>query len=97
MLQCRELCVGVEPVGGDGGRRGDLGRDPDAAIPRCRLPDVPAVLRLRLVRAIATLRRRRSDATIANAVIAKLSPTGTTCIYTSATTHLIVDTNGYTT
>ena len=33
--------------------------------------------------------------TIPNAVIAKLSPTGTTCLYTSATTHVVVDIAGY--
>ena len=34
--------------------------------------------------------------TIANTTIAKLSPTGTICVFTYATTHLIVDVNGYT-
>ncbi len=31
-----------------------------------------------------------------NEVIAKLSPTGTVCVYTSATAHIIIDTVGYT-
>ncbi len=33
--------------------------------------------------------------TIPNAAIAKLSPTGTICIYTLATTHIIIDANGH--
>ena len=32
---------------------------------------------------------------IPNAVLAKLDPTGTTCVYTSATTDIIIDANGY--
>ncbi len=35
--------------------------------------------------------------TIANAVTTQLSPTGTICIYTLATTHIIIDATGYTT
>ena len=34
---------------------------------------------------------------IANELVTKLSPTGTICLYSSATTHLIVDIDGYTT
>ena len=33
--------------------------------------------------------------TIPNAVITKLTTTGTICIYTSAPTHIVIDTNGY--
>ena len=33
--------------------------------------------------------------TISNAVITKLAPNGTICIYTHAATDLVIDTNGY--
>ena len=32
---------------------------------------------------------------IANNTISKLSPTGTVCVYTSATSHVLVDVNGF--
>ena len=36
-----------------------------------------------------------AGATVANTVIAKLSSDGTVCIYSSATTHMVVDTTAY--
>jgi hypothetical protein len=36
-----------------------------------------------------------TGATVANAVIAKLAANGTTCLYSSATTHIVIDTNAY--
>ena len=33
--------------------------------------------------------------TVPNMAVAKLSATGTICVYTLATTHLIIDANGY--
>jgi hypothetical protein len=33
--------------------------------------------------------------TVANGVVTKLSPGGSVCLFTSATTHLVVDVNGY--
>jgi hypothetical protein len=36
-----------------------------------------------------------ADQTIPNAVVAALSPTGTVCIYTHSTTHLLVDVGGF--
>jgi hypothetical protein len=36
-----------------------------------------------------------ADQTIPNAVVAALSPTGTVCIYTHSTTHLLVDVSGF--
>ena len=35
-----------------------------------------------------------ANQTIANTVITKTSPTGTVCLYTSTTTHLVADVNG---